>query len=80
MIWKSWHRTAGDEFSFRPAAGGGITQFTLGDEIVETADGRHKVKLLKETQSPTSHRAKFRWAFGGESFTFVIKSRLEERP
>lgn len=71
------YRTADNEFSFRPAAGGGITQFELAGEIVETADGRHQAKLLKESRSADGHRAKFRWAFGGQSFTFVVQTRLD---
>ncbi|MCH7665214.1 MAG: hypothetical protein IH936_04705 [Acidobacteria bacterium] len=71
------YRSAGGEFRFRPAAGGGITQFTLAGEIVETADRRHEVALLRESQSRGWYKAKFRWSFEGESFNFVVRIRLE---
>lgn len=70
------HRSLDREFTFRPAAAGGITQFELAGEIVETADRRHEVKLLRERQTAGVHRTKFRWSFGGESFTFTVRTRL----
>ena len=71
------HRTPDGGFTFFPAAGGGITQFMLAGEIVETADRKHAVKLVKEIESAGVHRAKFRWRFGGESFAFEIETRLQ---
>lgn len=71
------HRSSEGEFSFRPAAGGGITQFFLAGEVIESSDRRHKVKLVKEKQLPKFHRAKFRWSYGGERFSFVVETRLE---
>lgn len=73
------HRSASGEFEFRPAADGGIVQFTLAGEILETADQRHEVELLKETRSASWYRARFRWSFGGKSFTFLVKIRPEGR-
>lgn len=72
-------RTAEGERSYRPAFGGGITQFTLAGEIVEVPDQRHEVVLLKETESASSYRAKFRWLFGGERLDFVVVLRLAGR-
>ncbi|MCP4201926.1 MAG: hypothetical protein GY769_08330, partial [bacterium] len=73
------YRGVNGEVVFRPAADGGITQFTLAGEIVETADRRHRVKLLKETHSDNAYKAKFRWRFGGESFKFAVEMRLEDK-
>ncbi|MFQ5527814.1 MAG: DUF5696 domain-containing protein [Thermoanaerobaculia bacterium] len=72
-------RGAGGELSFHPAFGGGITQFSLAGEIVEVADARHRVVLLKEKASASSYKAKFRWRFNRERFDFTVEIRLNGR-